>query len=223
MEDQGQLASCTSQALVGALEFLEIKAGAKFADLSRLFVYYNERDLENTLSEDSGAQLRDGIKVLAKLGVCKESLWLYDIKRFADKPTDDCYTKASDHTITAYQRISTLTDMKACLAGGLPFVFGFDVFKSAMTDAVALTGDIPMPSRWERMMGAEGGHAIMAVGYDDAKKVIIFRNSWGKGWGKMGYGSLSYAYIQKYASDFWCIQKNKSSLYTMLKQQEMAV
>ena len=70
VEDQGQLGSCTGNALVGALEFLERKDKVPYIELSRLFIYYNERVIEHTVASDSGAQIRDGIKTLAKQGAC---------------------------------------------------------------------------------------------------------------------------------------------------------
>lgn len=99
VEDQGQLGSCTANALVGALEFLEIKDGAPFADVSRLFVYYNERVIEVTVNQDSGAFIRDGIKSLAKQGVCTEPEWPYKISKFTTKPSPGLLShseKASD-------------------------------------------------------------------------------------------------------------------------------
>src|SRR5207248_7001589 len=122
VEDQGQLGSCTANALVGALEFLEIKDGAPFADLSRLFVYYNERVIEGTTNQDSGAFIRDGIKSLAKHGVCMENDWPYHAKDFTKKPGAKCYSNAKNHQITSYHRISTLDEMRTCLADGYPFV-----------------------------------------------------------------------------------------------------
>src|SRR6266568_4205862 len=100
VEDQGQLGSCTANALVGALEFLEIKDGAPFVDLSRLFVYYNERVIEGTVDQDSGAFIRDGIKSLAKQGVCPEKEWPYRVRDFTRKPTAKCYSDARKHQIT---------------------------------------------------------------------------------------------------------------------------
>lgn len=122
VEDQGQLGSCTANALVGALEFLEIKDGARFADLSRLFVYYNERVIEGTVNQDSGAFIRDGIKSLAKLGVCTETQWPYKINKFTKKPGLACYRSAKKHRILSYHRISTVDEMRTCLAEGFPFV-----------------------------------------------------------------------------------------------------
>ena len=208
VEDQGQLGSCTAQALIGALEYLEIQANAPFADLSRLFVYYNERP-DPTV--DSGAQIRDGIKSLAKIGVCREDLWPYAIDQFAVKPPDACYLAAGNHVIMQYTRLNTLNDMKSCLAMGYPFVAGFTVYPSMETDTVAKTGIIPMPSLLDRIRGSVGGHAICFVGFNDASQRFIIRNSWGVGWGDKGFGYLPYKYP---VSDAWCIERESSNLYT---------
>src|SRR5438552_4068102 len=111
----------------GVLEFLELKDGCKFVDLSRLFVYYNERAIEGTVKQDSGAFLRDGIKSLAKQGVCPEQEWPYRIRDFTKKPAAKCYSDAKKHQITSYHRISTIEETRTCLADGYPFVFGFTV------------------------------------------------------------------------------------------------
>ena len=206
IEDQGQLGSCTANALVGALEFLEIKDKMPLVDLSRLFVYYNERVIEHTVQSDAGAQLRDGIKTLAKLGVCTEKKWPYIIAKFKVKPTPACYKEALQHQITDYHRLTTLDDMRSCLADGYPFVFGFTVYESFETQEVAQTGVVPMPQRTERMLG---GHAVVAVGYDDTQKRFIVRNSWGTGWGMQGYCTMPYAYVANpsLAADFWTVRR----------------
>jgi C1A family cysteine protease len=49
VEDQGQLGSCTANALAGALEFLERKDKVSFENFSRLFIYYDERAVEHTI------------------------------------------------------------------------------------------------------------------------------------------------------------------------------
>jgi C1A family cysteine protease len=198
------------------LEFLEIKAGAPFCDLSRLFGYYNELDAEGSLPDDAGAQIRTGIKVTAKLGVCTENLWPYIVSQFAVRPADACYLAAGNHTIDQYHRLLNLNDMKACLAMGLPFVAGISVYKSMMSDGVAATGDVPMPSRWERITGPIGGHALCFVGYDDATRRLTFRNSWGVAWGDQGYGYLPYSYIQPYVSDAWVIQRDINPVFASL-------
>lgn len=208
VEDQGQLGSCTGNALVGAVEFLEKKDKAPFADLSRLFIYYNERLIEHTVKSDSGAQIRDGIKTLAKQGVCTEKLWPYDIAAFAKKPSAACYSDASNHQITSYQRIVTLDEMRTCLSDGFPFVFGFTVYESFESAEVARTGIVNMPKRTERILG---GHAVLAVGYDNTTKRFIVRNSWGVGWGIRGYFTIPYAYLtdRNLSDDFWTIRQGE--------------
>ncbi len=208
VEDQGSLGSCTAQALVGALEYLERKDNVPFADLSRLFVYYNERVIEHTVRTDAGAMLRDGIKTLAKSGVCMESRWPYVVTRFARKPTPACYREALDHQVTSYQRLLTLEEMLSCLAEGFPFVFGFTVYESFLTPAVEKSGVVNMPGAGERVLG---GHAVLAVGYRQADRRFIVRNSWGARWGDSGYCTMPYEYLtdRGLSDDFWVIRRGE--------------
>jgi C1A family cysteine protease len=208
VEDQGELGSCTANALAGALEFLELKDKVPFADLSRLFIYYNERVIEHTVNSDSGAMLRDGIKTLAKQGVCTEAKWPYVIAQFTKKPSAACYKEAADHQITSYQRLLTVDEMRSCLADGYAFVFGFTVYESFESSAVARTGTVNMPKPGEKVLG---GHAVVAVGYDDKQKRFTIRNSWGTGWGKKGYFTMPYAYLDNrdLSDDFWTIRRGK--------------
>lgn len=211
VEDQGQLGSCTANALAGALEFLERKDKVPFQDFSRLFIYYNERVLEKTTSSDSGAMLRDGIKTLAKQGVCSEKSWPYVVSKFKVKPKASCYQEALQHQITSYHRILTLDEMRVCLAEGFPFVFGFTVYESFESLEVSRTGVANMPKPTERVLG---GHAVMAVGYDHSKQRFIVRNSWGEDWGLKGYFTLPYKYLgnRNLSDDFWTIRSGELML-----------
>lgn len=206
VEDQGNLGSCTANALAGAVQFLEIKDKDKYMDLSRLFIYYNERAIEGTVKSDSGAMIRDGIKSLAKQGVCPESEWPYNISKFKTKPPIKCYTDALKDVILSYYKIITIIDMKTALAAGYPFVFGIPVYSSFESANATQTGIIPMPKKGESLLG---GHAILCVGYDDSKQWFIFKNSWGSSWGAAGYGYLPYDYMTGMASDMWVISKDK--------------
>jgi C1A family cysteine protease len=205
--DQGQLGSCTANAIGAAHQFEQIKQEDKDAfNPSRLFIYYNERAIEGTVDQDAGAMIRDGIKTVAKQGVCPEKEWPYMIGKFTAKPPKPCYTHAKNHQVVSYQRVAQTQDqMKGCLAAGFPFVFGFAVYESFETQAVAKTGVVPMPDKTEKMLG---GHAVMAVGYDDSEGRFIVRNSWGPKWGQGGYFTMPYDYLvnQDLAADFWTIR-----------------
>ena len=205
--DQGHLGSCTANAIAAAVEFDRKKERlAPVYVPSRLFIYYNERAIEHTVASDSGAQIRDGIKTVARDGECPESLWPYVVARFAEKPPENCYAEAVRHKAVQYQRVARqLAQMKGCLASGYPFVFGFAVYESFMSPAVARTGRAPMPGPKERQLG---GHAVLAVGYDDAKEWFIVRNSWGSSWGSHGYFTLPYAYLldENLSDDLWTIR-----------------
>ena len=211
VENQGQLGACTTFALLGADQFLAMKqTGKPTAQLSHLMLYYEEREMEGTVAIDAGGMIRDGVKCLNKSGACLESLWPYDIKKLTQKPPAKCYIDALKRQVLTYQRIPDgyLQGMKQCLADGYPFVFGFTVYESFESPAVAKTGIMPMPSILDRPVG---GHAICAVGYDDAKGRLEIRNSWGPGWGDKGYFWMPYEYVQRpgLASDFWTLRSEK--------------
>jgi C1A family cysteine protease len=204
--DQGPLGSCTANALLGALQYVHIKLANDRTQFSRLFVYYNERLIENTVASDAGAELRDGIKTLAAQGVCAEVDWPYTVQRFRSRPLKTCYAKAVRNKIASYYRITDLNSALQCLASGYPFVFGFSVYDSFESDEVARTGVVPLPAIGEAILG---GHAVCAVGYDLAAKVFIVRNSWGTGWGQAGYFTIPFDYVmnKNLADDFWTIRK----------------
>jgi C1A family cysteine protease len=203
--DQGQLGSCTANAIGAAVEFDLMKQNEDFMP-SRLFIYYNERVIEGTVDSDSGAQIRDGIKSVASQGDCPEKEWPYDTSKFTNKPPQSCFDDAVQHKAVQYQRtIRDLNQMKGCLASGYPFVFGFTVYESFESQEVAKSGHASMPSPGEQ---AVGGHAVVAVGYDDSQGWFIVRNSWGTSWGMEGYFTLPYAYLlnENLSDDFWTIR-----------------
>ena len=203
--DQGQLGSCTANAIGAAFEFDQVKEGYKDFMPSRLFIYYNERAMEGTIDTDSGAMIRDGMKSVAKVGVCAEDTWAYDISKFTEKPPTKAYTEAKKHQALLYKRvIPVLHQLQGALAAGYPVVFGFSVYESFMSPEVAKTGKVPLPPRGEQLIG---GHAVLAVGYDDAEQSFIVRNSWGTGWGIKGYCLMPYGYLTdpQLARDFWAV------------------
>jgi C1A family cysteine protease len=203
--DQGQLGSCTANAIAAAFEFDLLKQHLTDFMPSRLFIYYNERVKLGTVDVDSGAMIRDGIKSVSKQGVCAETSWPYDISTFTHQPPKACYDEALGNRATSYQRVPrTLGQLKGCLAHGYPIVFGFSVYESFETREVAQTGVVPMPQADEQALG---GHAVLAVGYDDASGRFLVRNSWGSGWGQDGYFTMPYAYLteRSLSSDFWAI------------------
>jgi len=201
--DQGNLGSCTANALCGVVAYDNPKLIG-----SRLFLYYNERRLENDIPDDSGALLIDGIKCLVNYGICPETTWPYYISKFAVKPPQTCYNDALKHKALIVHNINNdLASMKNALISGCPFVVGILVYESFESASVASTGNVPMPNvNKEQLLG---GHAIVCVGYDDTKKHWIMRNSWGSSWGVNGYFYLPYAYLldSNLTSDLWTINK----------------
>jgi C1A family cysteine protease len=214
--DQKQLGSCTANSINAAINFEMVKQGKPALMGSRLFVYYNERAMEGDIDQDNGAQIRDGLTSVANQGVCLETEWPYDDgpDLFKTKPTDQCYKDALDHKVLQYLRLSNdPTAQQSSLAAGYPFVFGFTVFESFESDAVAKTGIVPMPHWREK---AVGGHAVFSVGYNRTDKFIndippktnIVQNSWSADWGAKGFFFLPFDFTNNpnRSDDFWTIR-----------------
>lgn len=205
VEDQGSLGSCTGNAIAGAIELLDLKRRQAVTDISRLFVYYCERVYIDAVREDSGAYIRDGIKAIRVTGAAAETLWPYNVSRFAVKPPKVAYDDAAKRKFGSYQRIVSLDDMVRCLAEGYPFVFGFSVFTAFMSEQVARNGRLQLPKKGET---EEGGHAVLAVGYSLKSRRFVVRNSWGRGWGLKGYFTMPFDYLadRNLSDDMWTIR-----------------
>jgi C1A family cysteine protease len=224
VENQAALGSCTAHAGVGLVEYYERRAYGRHIDASRLFLYKATRNLLGWTG-DTGAFIRTTMGALVLFGVPPENHWPYVIAHFEEEPSAFCYSFAQNYKALQYFRFDPpgtpkdllLARIKLFISAGLPSMFGFTVF-SSITE-VGADGKIPYPCRRERLLG---GHAVVAVGYDDKMKIenptceeaktkgaLLIRNSWGTGWGDGGYGWLPYKYVEEgLAVDWWSLLKS---------------
>lgn len=236
IEDQLSLGSCTAQAGVGLLEYFERRVYGKHLEGSRLFLYKATRNLLG-LTGDTGAYCRTTMAAMALVGVSLERYWPYTASDpdFDEEPPAFVYALAQNYQGLVYHRADNVqatlpldTRIKLMIAFGWPLMFGFPCYESIWDAETKASGEIPFPTSAEARVG---GHAVVAVGYDDAKKIqnpragstetkgaFLIRNSWGTDWGCVppgapggttrGYGWLPYEYLSAgLASDWWSLTK----------------
>lgn len=213
--NQGDLGSCSSNA--GVTSRMMMSNIEK--TLSRLDLYYNERYLENTVNEDSGACMRDICVALSKFGVCEETFFPYVEANFTNPPSEEAITNGKNYKINAFKRITSVTQCRQYIVTHQqPVLMGMTVFESMESDEVSKTGFLPLPKHGEKKLG---GHAVLVVGYKDISKTswilsmfskkitgyLIVRNSWGSDWADMGYFYVPYEFGSNtdYTSDLWVI------------------
>ena len=222
VENQGNLGSCAAHAGMGIVEYFERRAFNKHINGSRLFLYKTTRNLMG-VTGDTGAWLRNVMGALVLCGVPAERYWPYVVPDFDKEPLAFVYAVADNYEALKYfchdplgMNIPTstmLVNVKKYLTAGIPSMFGFFGFPSFGQSDVR--GGIPYPCPGEQ---AQWGHGIVAIGYDDNKKIknlkcnketrgaLLIRNSWGTQWGDAGYGWLPYDYLlNKLALDFWSL------------------
>jgi C1A family cysteine protease len=211
IEDQEDIGSCTANAGVALIEYYQRRAFEEHLDASRLFLYKVTRSLLHWTG-DTGAWLRTTMKAMVLFGVPPEEFYPYDVSKYDDEPSAFCYAFAQNYQSIKYYRLDRATvsstqllgRVKNFLAAGLPSMFGFTVYNFGNDK-----GEFEFPGPRD---SSQGGHAVVAVGYDDNRKIgkekgaLKIRNSWGTGWGEGGYGWLPYAYVEAgLADDFWSL------------------
>jgi hypothetical protein len=206
VENQGQIGSCTANAAVGALEYHYKRRDGQSPELSRMFVYYNARRMRGQVMMDTGAQIREAMASVMAFGVCREEIWPYNPMLFAMEPTPVAYNEATTHEAIQYARVDRGQGAIYALAQGLPVVFGTVIPERCYMEAAA-TGIIPVPRPEELNAPMQGGHSMLIVGYDNAERMFIVRNSWGEEWGDHGYCRIPYDVMDacSRAEDFWVI------------------
>jgi C1A family cysteine protease len=180
----------------------EIKEGkkdhrkGKDYDYSEAWIYWNCKKIDGYAGE--GTSIRTAMQVLNKIGVPTEKAWPYsDDKLNIGEPKRWASMIAKWALAGTYYRVDTVEQAKIALEKDGPFVMGVPCFYDFF---FPINGVIKDPADGER---SYGGHAICCVGYDDDRKLLKFKNSWGTGWGQRGYGYLSYNYFNKYSWGNW--------------------
>ncbi len=202
--DQLDLGSCVSNSVAYSLRYCFKKQKLGDFTPSRLFIYYNGRELGGYPSDsDTGLTIKDGYKSVAKYSTCGENMWPYNPDLFAQRPPEECYKAAREHITFRYIHLDNdVNQIKKCLKDGYPVSFGAALFSSFMSAETASTGIVTVPDvkNEERM----GGHALTIVGHSDEKDAFLVANQWSN-WGLDGFCWFPYEYMvnDDLVGDLW--------------------
>lgn len=204
IENQGQIGSCTAFASLQWRGALRRQAGLSWPEPSYLANYYEEREMQNTVFQDSGATIAEAIAVLEKYGAMPEADDPYTPDDFAKNPPNDwdASLKLDPSQVMTIDSTNLLADTLDAISNGHPVLFGFEVFQELESNQVALNGILPMPNLNEQPIG---GHAVNAIGYDPSTQMILVLNQWGQDWGIKSPAELQgcfwmpYDYYAQYA------------------------
>lgn len=211
IEDQGQLGSCTAFAGTQAYSEWLVRQGQRWIEFSELAQYWEERKIMGTVNQDSGAWGIDIIDVLTSLGAQLEQDDPYNISKFTDAPNEKLFANPLPFDcVRQINHANLLNDTLDALSNELSVLFGFTVFSGLQSQQCASTGILPMPNPGEQ---PEGGHEVVAVGYDQSTRMLKIRNSWGASWGQEGYFWMPYDYFSKFADDSSYVFLNPTTSY----------
>ena len=220
IRNQEPLNSCTACAAIALIEYFQNRNRDQYTNASVLFLYKVARKLMHRQG-DVGASIRETMKAMVLFGIPPEEYWPYEPSKIDEEPSGFCYSYAQNYQTIQYFRLDTpgllasdlLAQIKMTLVAGIPSMFGLTIYSSIYEELNYKRGYIPVPNKKDHV---EGGHAVVAVGYDDHKIIqdsvgaLLIRNSWGIKWGERGYGWLPYEYILRgLTSDWWSLLKAK--------------
>ena len=191
--NQGSVGNCVANAFA-----YSIRHQITGLSLSRLQLYAICRILDNTpLSQDDGTTVKTACAALRKYGTCAETVYPFVEANALSLPPLTAFnsSKLLSPNFTYLFVESTMPAIKSAInLYKVPIVFVIAVYDSFLSNAVAISGQVPMPD--ESKEDLQGYHCVVLVGYNDAQQQALCVNSWGTAWGKRGTFMLPYAYVE---------------------------
>lgn len=212
ISQQYNIGSCVANAIADTFEYhLIVKHNIepeKQPNLSRLFIYWNARNLETPASGDidNGTRISLAFHSISLYGTPTEDQYPYEEERVNRQPSYLIYKAALKNRIKNFYKITSsgedrLYDVIKALSAGHPVVFATVL----MEEFKAPKGVLKPPS-WYQWFSKLGNHAMVIVGWDSTTETFIIRNSWGPEWGDNGHCYMHKDYIKsQFTRDLWVI------------------
>lgn len=220
IRDQGDRGTCVAFASLAVVEHYQGLQNA-YQQMSEQFLYWDCKANDGD-PNGYGTWLSVAFPRLQSDGCCLDSTWPYNPNVIPGNegqgpPPAAATAQAPNYKVATINALppTSVQDIKNELQRGRCVAFSIPVFNSwYQNNEVTLTGDIVLPIPNEPNVG---GHAMCIVGYNDAPTDVdlgggtfIVRNSWNSQWGTqcvygVGYGTIPYAYIARFATEAYSI------------------
>jgi hypothetical protein len=186
--NQGQQASCVGWAVAALKSYQEVRERSWTPDstdrqFSPAFIY-------NQIARQGcggGSYILDALNLIRRDGVATLSVFPYSQVECSRIPTNNERQLAREFAIADWRRVNVQDELevKSHVAAGFPVLFGMLVDSTFMQLSAGQVYRAPAGS-------PKGGHAVLVVGYDDARQAFKILNSWGTTWGDSGFGWIGY-------------------------------
>lgn len=207
IRDQDDLGSCTSFAVAAMYEIIINAANSEKsgtfdkANLSERYLFYHSNVVTGRVQ--GGSNFCTLFEVMNKFGICAEELYPYTTTGLAAEPSDAAREDAKNHRVLHAKEIKLKRDgnkyenikenhrlLTSALSEGYAVGFSLKIYNDFGSEPGGFVSAPTNPSDEE-----SGYHAMVIVGYSEAWKCYIVRNSWGAHFGDKGYCYISSVYV----------------------------
>ncbi len=147
----------------------------------------------------------DAFAILSEQGAATWADMPYSDADFTSQPGPQAKSGAARFKIDFWRQVNTqdVKEVKAHLHAGFPVLIGTGVDEAFIK--------LPAGKTWASAGEQVGGHAMVVVGYDDARRAFRLMNSWGREWADGGFCWMDYDLFRKLVGEAYVVKDARNS------------
>lgn len=201
--DQGPRGTCLAFAASAVHEQARLRRrGEPRPELGEELLYWRCKQLDG--NREDGTSVDSAHGALKQPGQSAAELWPYDGNRDSRASVYAPPEAALDTSVLRRATLSEITasaeNIRSQLQGGRPVLLAIRLWHQFFGDH---RGVLNAPSPQQLI---PGGHAVVAVGFDEDAGWFLIRNSWGNSWGLVGHAQLPEAALKTIILGGWTIE-----------------